>query len=212
MSHPQSSRPLARRAAVPAPRGETHQAVAVPRAPAPQPVARAAPRPPAAERHRGRLLRYVSRLTDGDPHRAEDIVQETMLRAWLAADEFAGAGEEGRSRQDDDRLAAWLHVVARNLAVDARRRERSVPVGITPTGLLQRAAAGPDVAESVADRAALAGALARLSPGHRAVLAHVHLCDRTRDETARLLGIPKGTVKSRLHYALSTLRREFPAG
>ncbi|WP_078856613.1 sigma-70 family RNA polymerase sigma factor [Streptomyces sp. NBRC 109706] len=185
---------------------------ALPPAPVGRPVARAHPRLPAAERYRDRLLRYVRRLTAGDPHRAEDIVQETMLRAWLAAEEFSGefAGKPEPSR-NDDRLAAWLHVVARNLAFDAHRRERSVPAGIMPTGLLGQADEGVDVAEAVVNRVAVTRALAGLSPLHRDVLVHVHLCDHSRADTARLLGIPRGTVKSRAHYALSALRREFPA-
>ncbi|RKN09415.1 sigma-70 family RNA polymerase sigma factor [Streptomyces radicis] len=177
----------------------------------PAPVARAAPSAgpqlPAAERHRDRLLRYVNRLTAGDSHRAEDIVQETMLRAWLAADEFAGEGSG--FRHDDDHLAAWLHIVARNLAVDAHRRDRSVPVGITPPDLLQRAADDADVAEAAVNRVAVTRSLARLGPWHRDVLVHVHLRDRSRADTARIMGIPQGTVKSRLHYALTALRREF---
>ncbi|TDC10138.1 sigma-70 family RNA polymerase sigma factor [Streptomyces sp. 8K308] len=154
------------------------------------------------------MLRYANRLSPGDPHRAEDIVQETMLRAWLAADEFAG--EEGGFHADDDHLAAWLHTVARNLAVDARRRDRSVPIGIVPAALLHRAAdGGADVADAVVNRVAVVRALCRLSPLHRDVLIHVHLCDRSRADAAHLLGIPKGTVKSRVHYALAALRSEF---
>jgi RNA polymerase sigma-70 factor (ECF subfamily) len=172
------------------------------------PVARPPARAPAAERYRDRLLRYVNRLTAGDAHRAEDIVQETMLRAWLAAEEFAG--EEVRAHPGEDRLAAWLYTVARNLAVDAHRRDRHVPMGIIPVTLLQRAGGGTDVAEAVVDRVALVRALARLNPRHRDALALVHLYDRSREETAHLLGVPRGTVKSRVHYALSALRRELP--
>ncbi|WP_052847682.1 sigma-70 family RNA polymerase sigma factor [Streptomyces avicenniae] len=167
--------------------------------------AHVSPRSPAAERYRDRLLRYVNRLTAGDPHRAEDIVQETMLRAWLA---------EGHPRRprDDDHLAAWLHTVARNLAIDARRRDRAVPMGAVPAALLTRPAdGGADAADAVLDRLVLTGALARLTPEHREVLVRVHLYDRSRADTARALGIPKGTVKSRTHYALSALRREIPA-
>jgi RNA polymerase sigma-70 factor (ECF subfamily) len=156
-------------------------------------------------------LRYVNRLTAGDAHRAEDIVQETMLRAWLAADEFAD--EESGFRRNEDHLAAWLHTVARNLAVDARRRDRTVPMGIMPADLLHRVADGgaADMADTVADRVSLVRLLARLSPQHRDVLVHVHLYDRSRADVARRLGIPSGTVKSRLHYALSALRQELPA-
>ncbi|WP_245834487.1 sigma-70 family RNA polymerase sigma factor [Streptomyces aidingensis] len=164
------------------------------------------PRPPAAERYRGRLLRYVSRLTAGDHHRAEDIVQETMVRAWLAADEFAGTHSR---HQEEDHLAAWLHIVARNLAVDARRRDRSVPVGIMPETLHQRSADdGADLAEAVANRVTLARLLARLSPQQRAALTQVHGLGLSQPAAARALGVPAGTVKSRVHYALATLRRE----
>ncbi|ARQ68533.1 sigma-70 family RNA polymerase sigma factor [Streptomyces marincola] len=204
MPDAQSPHPLARPVLRPG------QAAPAAPAPAARPAPCAASRPPAAERHRSRLLRYANRLTPGDPHRAEDIVQETMLRAWLATDEFAG--EEGGFHADDDHLAAWLHTVARNLAVDARRRDRSVPAGILPPALLRRAADdGADIADRVVDRVAVVGALSRLGPLHRDVLAHVHLRDRSREDAARLLGIPKGTVKSRLHYALAALRTEFEA-
>jgi RNA polymerase sigma-70 factor (ECF subfamily) len=170
--------------------------------------ARPAP-PPAAERYRGRLLQFVSRLTAGDRHHAEDIVQETMLRAWLAADEFAEEASGGRS--NDDHLAAWLHTVARNLAVDAHRRDRCVPMGLMPSPLLNRTAGGGDVAETVVNRVSLLRAMARLRPAHRDILVHVHVRDQSREDTARLLGIPKGTVKSRVHYALVALRSEWPA-
>lgn len=132
-----------------------------------------------------------------------------MLRAWLARAEFERASG---SKRDEDHLAAWLHIVARNLAVDARRRDRTVPVGIVPPALLYREAdSGTPAADTVLDRLMLVRALRRLSPHHRDVLAHVHLYDRSREETARLLGVPKGTVKSRLHYALAALRTELPA-
>ncbi|MEO3749630.1 sigma-70 family RNA polymerase sigma factor [Streptomyces sp. B6B3] len=210
MSHAQSPQPVAAPAAPPVTVARAAERSTQP------PAQRSAQRSaelsgavPAAERYRERLYRYVGRLTAGDAHRAEDIVQETMLRAWLAADEFVDEGAV--SRHNEDHLAAWLHIVARNLAVDARRRDRSVPMGIMPVTLPHRAADGADVADVVADRVALVRSLARLSPHHREVLVHVHVYDRSREDTARLLGIPQGTVKSRLHYALTALRREFAA-
>jgi RNA polymerase sigma-70 factor (ECF subfamily) len=180
---------------------------------------------PAAERYRARLLRYANRLTLGDPHRAEDIVQETMLRAWIAAraahphradvgaearGDDGGSGERAESRLSGDRLAAWLYTVARNLAVDARRRERSVPMGVVPAEML-RHPSDTDLADVVVTRQLVQRALARLSPEHREVLVHVHLRDRSRADAARVLGVPQGTVKSRTHYALLALRRELPA-
>ncbi|WBB62046.1 RNA polymerase sigma factor [Streptomyces sp. WMMC500] len=204
-----------------------HALAAVQPAPAAEPVPTQAPvarlggrgrqvRSSAAEQYRSRLLRYVSRLTAGDTHRAEDIVQETMLRAWLSAEEFLD--EEGGFPRDEDHLAAWLHTVARNLAIDAYRRDRRlVPIGGKPATIRSAAAddaveEGTDtVADGVIDRVVVVGLLARLAPHHRDVLIHVHLFDRSREETGRLLGIPTGTVKSRLHYALSMLREELAA-
>ncbi|MBA2807722.1 MULTISPECIES: sigma-70 family RNA polymerase sigma factor [Streptomyces] len=157
--------------------------------------------PPAAERYRARLLRYANRLTSGDLHRAEDIVQETMLRAWLT----------DLDAHDENHRIAWLLRVARNLAVDAHRRDRAVPVGALPDDMLHRPDGAGDLADTVVDRQVVRRALARLSPEHREVLFHVHLHDRTRAEAARAIGVPQGTVKSRNHYALEAMRREIPA-
>lgn len=159
--------------------------------------------------YRARLLRYVNRLTLGDPHRAEDIVQETMLRVWrLAVRQSARTGAaEHEITYDEDRLVAWLYTVARNLAVDAHRRDRTVPMGVVPAPMLQRCTE-PDMADAVVDRHVVHGALARLTPEHREVLVQVHLCDRSRADAARAIGVPQGTVKSRTHYALLAMRRE----
>ncbi|MFJ3927461.1 sigma-70 family RNA polymerase sigma factor [Streptomyces sp. NPDC090022] len=162
-----------------------------------------APHIPSAERHRALLMRFASRLTDGDRYRAEDIVQETLLRAWKRPPAAVPAG-------DDERLLAWLYTVARNLAVDMHRRDRAVPVGTLPPQLLNRPADG-DIADRVVDRQVVRRALARLSDEHREVVVRVHLCDRPGHETAREIGVSPGTVKSRTHYALRALRRELAA-
>jgi RNA polymerase sigma-70 factor (ECF subfamily) len=151
-------------------------------------------------------LRYAYRCTAGDFHRAEDIVQETMLRAWLT-----GPAGQGPGRGDDQHLQAWLHRVARNLAIDAHRRERAVPAGLVPEESESRGRYEDDVAEAVVTRQVLGEALALLSYEHREVLVHLHVRDRTRSETARLVGVPHGTVKSRNHYALKALRRSLRA-
>lgn len=228
----------------------------------------------AMERHRPALLRYAARLTSGDRYRAEDIVQETFLRAWLAADRLVLADEDlpapedphgpggfrrsgtsrageaacaappevrvpgprtghegdrrrsghgdgtghpetGRPRPCDagraqPRLGSWLFTVAHNLAVDAHRRERAVPVGPAPAEALARPA-GADMADAVVDRRVITQALCRLTPEHRDALIHVHLLDCSGAEAARAMGIPPGTVKSRTHYALLAMRRELAA-
>lgn len=105
-----------------------------------------------------------------------------MLRAWLADLDRHGA----------EHRIAWLHRVARNLAVDAHRRNRAVPVGavvddMLHRDMLHRPDATGDPADRVVDRQVVRGALARLSPEHREVLLHVHLHDRTRAEAARMI-------------------------
>ena len=147
------------------------------------------------DEHAGPLLAYVSRLTAGDLHRAEDIVQETLFRAWRNVESLTP--ERGSVR-------GWLMRVAHNVTVDSYRARQSRP---TELGSDQ----GPDPAvldrsDEVLTSVEVTRALARLSPDHRAVLVEVYFKDRTAVEAARVLGIPVGTVKSRTYYALRLLR------
>jgi RNA polymerase sigma-70 factor (ECF subfamily) len=144
------------------------------------------------------LRRYVSTILGPDVHTVEDVVQETLLRAWESADRLDWDGRP---------IRMWLFRVARNLAVDTLRRNRSLPVGIDPsefTGLPPV----PDPATSAVDRCMLVGALRTLAPTHREALAQVHLLDRSGAEVARTLGIPRGTVKSRTHHGIAAIRRQ----
>lgn len=146
------------------------------------------------------LLRYVRRMTPGDPGRAEDLVQETFLRAWRHR---AGLVDHGGAR-------AWLFRVARNLAVDGFRRqaarpgERELPAGVEAALADPRAA---DALDAVLLRGVLVEALRSMPARQREALIHLHCLDRTQTETAALLGVPLGTVKSRHHLAVRELRR-----
>ncbi|MBV2353906.1 sigma-70 family RNA polymerase sigma factor [Streptomyces sp. J2-1] len=143
--------------------------------------------------HATALLAYAEKLT-GDRHTAEDIVQEAVIRAWPHAERLYST--EGSVR-------GWLLTVTRNLVVD---RMRSAAVRHESVGAEERDVALPDHAESVLVSVEAAGLLEQLSHDHREVLLHTYLCDRTVQETAQILGIPAGTVKSRQHYALNSLR------
>ncbi len=151
------------------------------------------------EQHARALLGYVLRLTAGDRHRAEDVVQETLLRAWRHPEALERA---------PDAVRPWLFTVARNIVVDGYRAKRSRPPESGPDGL-ELIAADDDVDQAV-DRALeawqIADALASLSEDHRRVLVETYYRGRSVAEAASQLGIPAGTVKSRTYYALRALR------
>lgn len=157
--------------------------------------------------HAGVLLGYARRLLGGDTARAEDVVQETLLRAWRHPTSLDPERNGGAS------VRAWLLTVARNVVIDGERARRSRPREVPQTEQIQ--AAGPTGSQPLGideelDRILLAhgmaDALAALSPDHRAVIDQLYYRDRSVAEAARLLGIPEGTVKSRAYYALRALR------
>jgi RNA polymerase sigma-70 factor, ECF subfamily len=143
--------------------------------------------------HGGPLLSYVQRLTGGDRQSAEDIVQETLLRAWRHPDALA-----------DRPVRPWLFTVARNLVVDTYRARRARPAetGDTAIALLP----AEDQADRVLESWAVADALSVLRTEHRQVLVETYYRGRSVAEAAAVLGIPAGTVKSRTFYALRALK------
>jgi len=147
------------------------------------------------EEHASALWGYCLHLTGHDRARAEDVAQETLLRAW----KHLPALEEGSGS-----VRSWLFTVARNLVIDDWRSRRSHPE-VTMAEV-------PDDADAV-DRTdqlllswVVAEALTRLSTDHRAVLQECYFRGLPVAEAAHRLGIPEGTVKSRTHYALHALR------
>jgi RNA polymerase sigma-70 factor, ECF subfamily len=146
------------------------------------------------DEHGSALWSYVVGLTNGDRAQAQDVVQETMLRAWRHPEVLDGARGPVRP---------WLFTVARHIVVDEWRRHRSdrdVPLE------LGAEAAEDDRTDAVLDTWIVGDALTRLSPDHRAVLEQCYFQGRSTAEAARVLGVPEGTVKSRAHYALRALR------
>jgi RNA polymerase sigma-70 factor (ECF subfamily) len=142
------------------------------------------------------LVRYVNGMLS-DLHQAEEIAQETMLRAWRHADKFIP--ERGS-------VWSWLCRVAHNLVVDHIRRRWARPVEVEETATTYHTPVATDHSLDVARSLYTAQALARLQPAHRAVLYLVYYQDRTCAQAAAALGVPVGTVKSRLYYALRHLR------
>jgi len=148
------------------------------------------------DEHAAALWRYAVRLT-GDQARAEDVVQETLMRAW----------QHPEVTDDTERSArAWLFTVARNMIIDERRSARfRRESGIADTDGVADPA-GPDEVDASLDRLLLNGAMAQLSAAHRAVIRRSYFRGWTTAQIAADLGIVEGTVKSRLHYALRALR------
>lgn len=147
------------------------------------------------------VLLRVGRGLTGNEADAEDLVQETVIRAYRAMDRFDGRHPRG-----------WLLTIMRNTWRNMNRRRRPQPVD--PTAYLQQAAGagadggdGPE--EQVLDgvlEAELVAALGELRPASRQVVLLVDVEGLSYLEAAEVLGVPVGTVMSRLHRARRRLR------
>lgn len=147
------------------------------------------------DEHAAALWGYCLRLTGQDRARAEDVVQETLLRAWRHHDRL----EESRGS-----VRAWLFTVARNIVIDewrTRRYQSELSVADVPEPL-----ARGDHTDQLLLSWVVAEAVLTLSPDHRGVLLECYYRGASVAEAAHRLGIPEGTVKSRTHYALRALR------
>ncbi len=146
------------------------------------------------DEHAHSLLSYVVGLTR-DRARAQDVVQETLLRAWRNP---AVLERTGGSRQ------GWLFTVAKHIVIDQWRsasRRREVLTDHVPEQTVQ------DTAQQTADRQLVQAALQTLSIEHRQTLIETYFRGASVAEAAQTLGVPPGTVKSRTHYALRALRQ-----
>jgi RNA polymerase sigma-70 factor (ECF subfamily) len=145
--------------------------------------------------HASALFAYVLRLVAGDRFLAEDIVQETLLRAWKSA---ATLDPQARS------LRPWLVTVARRIVIDGHRSRQARPPETSPAGL-EQLPAGDELERSLR-LMTISDALQDLSAAHREALVETYFRGRTVSEAAEELGLPPGTVRSRVFYALRALR------
>ncbi|WP_432478655.1 sigma-70 family RNA polymerase sigma factor [Nocardioides sp. GXQ0305] len=144
--------------------------------------------------HAEALWRFCRRLLPTDRNLAEDVAQETLLRAWR---------DRRILESPSPAVRAWLFTVARNIVIDQWRSRKVHP----ETPLADPPDEGvDDESDQVLLSWVVADALTRLSPEHRAVLLECYYRGRSVAEASRRLGVPEGTVKSRTHYALRALR------
>ncbi len=145
--------------------------------------------------HAAALFAFALHYADGDRQRAEDVVQETLLRAWRTWGTLDGHRNP----------RPYLFTVARNVLTDQWRAARRRPQLVADEVALA-AHPSPEVLDGVEDGWLVGDALRRISPEHRAVVHALYYEGRTVAEAARVLGVPEGTVKSRSYYAVRALR------
>lgn len=144
------------------------------------------------DQHGQALLAYAMRLT-GDRAAAQDLVQESMLRAWRTPEALNRSERSAR---------AWLFGIARHIAIHQWRSDRSrheIPTDPTPETELS------EELDAALQSWQIVEALYRLSDRHRQTVFECYYHRRTVAEAAAVLGVPEGTIKSRLHYGLHAL-------
>ncbi|MEV7860772.1 sigma-70 family RNA polymerase sigma factor [Streptomyces hirsutus] len=147
--------------------------------------------------HGPALYTYVLRMLNGDTHRTEDVIQETLLRCWNKQNLADGEGMAVRP---------WMFRVARNIVIDAHRTKMARPLEIGGATWLTELGTEADDIERMLSSIVLHDALQALTPAHREVLEATFFADRTTQQAATALGVPQGTVKSRVYYALRSLK------
>jgi RNA polymerase sigma-70 factor (ECF subfamily) len=147
--------------------------------------------------HASALWWYALRLTGGDAGRAQDAVQEALLRAWRHPEVLDPSRGSARG---------WLLRTVRNVLIDEWRSRQVRPEVVTDE--VPEVVVG-DLADSAVQSWLVAEALRRLSGPHREVLVECFYRGASVAEAADRLGVPVGTVKSRTHYALRALRLIF---
>jgi RNA polymerase sigma-70 factor (ECF subfamily) len=145
-------------------------------------------------------LDTAARLILRDGELARDAVQEGLFRAW----------RDLRGLRDPDRFDAWLYRLTVNACLDLARRRRRRPIEVEIDQIIEPSL--PDPTEAVVERAHVDGIMQRLGERDRSVIVLHYFLDLPLSEVAVCLGIPEGTVKSRLNRALGEMRSEMHAG
>ncbi|MFY1635499.1 sigma-70 family RNA polymerase sigma factor [Solwaraspora sp. WMMB335] len=152
----------------------------------------------AYETHGPILLNYLLRMTVGNRAMAEDILQETLMRAWKHPEARAVDGQWSRG---------WLFTVARRIAIDHIRSSQGRSTERLDERVEERHGS-VDGIDRLLDRREVRAAVARLPERLRSALIEIYFQEHSVTEAARRLSIPEGTVKSRTFYALRALRED----
>ena len=142
-------------------------------------------------RHRTAVYRWLLRFV-GNEAVAEDLLSDVFLDVWRQADRF-----QGRSS-----VSTWLLAIARFKALSARRIRKDVELDETIEATVADPADNPEVMLENKNREELVrAALNNLSPEHKEVIDLVYYHEKSVDECAQIIGVPSGTVKTRMFYA-----------
>lgn len=157
----------------------------------------------AYDAHAAELYRFARRAL-GDAGQAEDAVQETFVRAWRASNRYDPARASQRT---------WLFAIVRNVVIDQVRARRG-RAGVVDAGASDGGGgADPvDAIENAITAWQVDAALDSLLAEHRHALVEIHWRGRPYAEVARELGVPEGTLKSRVYYGLRAMRAALEAG
>lgn len=144
---------------------------------------------------RGPLFVFALRAL-GDRGAAEEVVQDTLVRAWQHAERYDA--ERGS-------VPTWLFTIARHLVIDRLRRRGARPRAVVDVEDLELGREDLEL-DRVLEAWQVAEALAALTPEHRGAIVETYYLGHSVAEAARRLAIPEGTVKSRVFYGLRALR------
>jgi len=152
------------------------------------------------ERWEPRLFYYVRRLVEQEAD-AWDVLQKTWLKVMRGISQL----------RDAQSLAAWMYTLARRTAIDHGRQRWDNHLSLTALDMTDEPSNETDPTLSFENAEAVHSALERLSMPHREVLTLFFLQDLSIDQIADVIGVPAGTVKSRLYYARRALGKAMGA-
>ena len=157
----------------------------------------------AYEAHGAELYRFARRSL-GDTGQAEDAVQEAFVRAWRASGRYDPARASQRT---------WLFAILRNVVIDQVRARSSRPgLAVDDHSVVRDANAGDDPIDQLLTAWQVEAVLETLAEDQRRVLVEIHWRGRPYAEVAAELGVPEGTVKSRVYYGLRAMRTALEDG